>query len=125
MSPPLLCINDFQFKSSGLIVKNASSIAVKYKLGESSSVLLMPGKIQCPRNKECEEQLMSVVSADDESVVLLRTSVRISPQQLNLVLFYDANPATNRGKSFGFFHSVWKVPEKIYYDEVEKGRKLE
>ncbi len=111
-------LNSKKLKNARLFMKNISSERVYLRIGDADQVVLKPNEGYVFKGEETQN-MIKVLAGKGRSgkVLLIRTGIRIPPENLTTFAFYNADPATNSGKSVGVCRVVttrlkFSKPEK-------------
>lgn len=109
-------LNSDKLKDAVLYMKNLSSERVYLKAGNEKETLLMPGADYVFQGKGGQSIIMLRAGKGRLGrIPLIRTGVRVPKGNLTTFAFYNADPATNSGKSVGVCRVVTtrlKLPQK-------------
>jgi hypothetical protein len=104
--------------NKNIIIKNQTGANLVFLLGDRTLKIDSSGikALSVDKDKAAYENFV-VARADAKDEVLIRTTMSIKPKHLNILVFYLANPKTNRGKRLGFFKTVIPKPHRIKVNE--------
>lgn len=113
-----LKLNSEALKDARLYMRNLSSERVYLKVGDAEQTVLKPDEGYVFKGEEAEG-MIKVLAGKGRSgkVLLIRTGIRIPAGNLTSFVFYNADPATNSGKSVGVCRVV---TTRLKFPEPEK-----
>jgi len=95
-------LNTKALKKARLHMKNLSSERVYLRIGNSEPTVLMPGASYIYKG-ENNQSMLRVIAGKGRggNIPLIRTGIRVPAGNLTTFAFYNADPATNSGKTVG------------------------
>ena len=99
-------------KGRDLLLLNLTREHKRVKIGRKSILLKASSKVALTINNPGHQNLR-VYSGFKPDQLMLKTTLSLIPKQFHLVVIYDAEASTNRGKSLGIVRSTIPRPHKI------------
>lgn len=114
----LLNLDNTKLDGKNIVVKNYTAVDLLFRLGNDTRKIksLATSALKVTKAEADYEHLV-VATEKNKDKVLIKTTLSIKPKHLNVLIFYAANPKTNRGKALGFFKAVIAKPHKIVVNE--------
>lgn len=109
LKKPEVCVINMSTKqrvSKNMLICNFSNQSVSYRINQKIRNTLKPGKntnLILPKGRRYHQIKASVTGAPSN---LFDTSMRLTKHTITVLVFYNANPRTNAGKSVGVFKTT-------------------
>lgn len=114
----LIHVNSEQLKAARLYMRNLSLERVYLRIGDAEQVVLKPDDAYIFQGEDTENMIKVLAGKGRAGkVLLIRTGIRIPAGNLTTFAFYNADPATNSGKSVGVCRVV---TTRLKFAEAEK-----
>lgn len=119
----LLNIDSEGLQGKNMLVKNLTKSKVKINIENFSAFVAAEGELGVFLGvAERKYKNIEVFEYGGENKQLVKSAVKISPSHFHLVVLYEANPKTNRGKKMGFYKATLVKPTQIEAEAQSDGQ---
>jgi hypothetical protein len=103
----VLHVSSKLLKNKNVLLQNYSSKNVTFILGDKKLNTLKPAQKKSLKLSGTKEyHRLAAIESSKKKEYLVNTSIRASQKALTVIVFYDANPKTNAGRSVGVFRTT-------------------